>query len=735
MDTTIGPVTVTPLSGNPLHCLSLTGTEELGRLFEYNLELLCTNPDITLSDALGQSLTVTLNLALGFRYFNGYISRFSFTGTSGRYAVYRATLRPWLWFLTTNADCRIYPDTDVPTIVKRVFGRYQQASFEGELAGFPKRDYVVQYRETDFNFVSRLMEEEGIYYYFKHEATKHTLVFADSIGAHQTIEGATLPYRPPTESSHGFDDHFSGWRVSQEIQSAGYATKDYDFTKPKKDLTAVRKPQAKIPRIVTGEIYDYPGGYLEQSYGETLAAIRINELQTPYELVDANGTTRVLGVGQLFTLTDYPRAEQNREYLAVKARYEIRTHDPESKSASDEELYRGSYTLIDSKQEFRPARRTSKPMIQGPQTAVVVGDKKTVNDGTEIWTDEYARVKVRFFWERLGAEGPPEEKSAQDIADEDRTCWVRVSQLWAGSGWGGLHVPRIGQEVLVDFLEGDPDKPIITGRVYNDDNRPPYINPKAPTDSATQSGIRSHSSPKGGPDNFNEIKFEDKKGKEELHIQAERDQSTHVKRNQSISVDGDRSVSVGGNETISVTGTRTSTITKKETQTFKDARTMTVQLTDNVEITGAHTGKYHAGRTETVESGDTLTVVGSNKKTDVDGAYEITAKTAFQVIQAGINKILVKDEILLDNAKCQIDLKGGDATITAAESITLQCGGASIKLTRDGTIEISGAQKVKADGAGAGLELTAAGATMSGTKATVSGAAMTEITGGMVKVN
>ena len=419
------------------------------------------------------------------------------------------------------------------------------------------------------------------------------------------------------------------------------------------------------------------------------------------------------------------------EHLVVAAHYELRGPDPESGEGAHHQGFHGSMTLIDAKVPFRPARRSPRPVVQGPQTAIVVGPKKDDDNPEEIWTDDHGRILIRFHWERLGPDKPNDPERSDDDQDNlDRPCFVRVASLWAGKQWGIQFTPRIGQEVMVEFLEGDPDRPIVTGRVYNNVNMPPYPNAKK-----TQSGINTHSTKGGGPDNFNEIRFEDKRGQEELFIQAEKNQTTKVKHDQSISVVGDRSVSVGGNESYAVTGTRTSTITKKETQTFKDARTMTVQLTDNVEITGAHTGKYHAGRTETVESGDTLTVMGSNKKTDVDGAYEITAKTAFQVIQAGINKILVKDEILLDNAKCQIDLKGGDATITAAESITLQCGGASIKLTKDGTIEISGAQKVKADGGGAGLELTAAGATMSGTKATVSGAAMTEITGGMVKVN
>jgi len=624
--TSVGPVTVSPLAGRALHLRSMSGGEELGRLFEYELELLSPDPGIALGEALGQNLTVTLELTDGgVRCFNGHVSRFSFVGTSGGAAVYRATLRPWLWFLTRTSDCRIFNQRSVPDIIKAVFRHYPQASFDGPLPGYPVRDYVVQYRETDFDFVSRLMEEAGIYYFFRHEAGKHTLVFADSIGAHDKYPGGPLPYLPPTSSGRHSADHFDDWRVSQEIHAEGYVMKEYDFSKPRGDLLSAVHPQRSPPRTVLGERFDYPGGHADRAAGDALAGVRLDELHTQYEVVEARGTTRALGVGQTFRLTDLPRPDGNREYAVVRAGYELRSHEPGSAGQdppaltvgappAEAEVFRASYALLASGQPFRPARRTPRPVVQGPQTAVVVGDKKTQPDATEIHTDPHGRVRVRFFWERLGAERPC-DKSDDEQKNEDLTCWVRVSQVWAGAQWGAIHIPRIGQEVIVDFLEGDPDRPIITGRVYNGDNMPPYALPA----SKTQSGIKSRSSPGGGPANFNEIRFEDKKGAEELHVQAERDHSTLVKNNQSLSVGADRSVSVGGNESISVQGTRSSTITGKETQTFGDARSMTVATTDDVAITGHHTGTYHAGRSETVEGGDSLEVMGSNRTVTVHG--------------------------------------------------------------------------------------------------------------------
>jgi len=727
----IGPVTVSSIGGHEMHLRAMSGYEELGRLFEYGLELLSPDVNIKLTDVLGQSVTVTVHLRDGgFRYFNGYVSRFSYGGVSGDSAVYRATVHPWLWFLTRTADCRIFNAQTVPDIVKRIFGYYPEAQFEGALPGYAPHDYVVQYRETDFNFVSRLMEEAGIYYYFRHEQDQHKLVFADAQAAHDKYALGTVPYLPTTSSGRHAIDHFDMWRVSQEVQPAGYAMKDFDFQKPRGDqLSSAPLEQDKPKRTVRGAYFDYPGGYLDLGVGEALAKIRVDEISTQYELVETQGTTRALGIGQIFTMTDLPRLDQNREYQVVRAHYEIRTHDTASGEDEEHDIFRASYTLLDLKQQFRPARQTPKPIVQGPQTAIVVGDKKTVDDKSEICTDKFGRVHLRFYWERLGQERPGKKDDA-DTKNEDLTCWVRVSQLWAGSQWGGIHIPRIGQEVVVDFLEGDPDRPLVTGRVYNNDNMPPY---ELPTNK-TQSGIKSRSAVGAGPSNFNEIRFEDKKGAEELHLQAERDQSTLVKRNQSITVNGDRSVSVGGNETISVTGTRTSTITKKETQTFNDAREMKVAKTDDIEITGAHTGKYHAGRTETVEKGDTLTVVGSNKTVTVHGEYNTVADKQFQVDQ-GSQKILLKDAVTITNGKCTISFKAGVATLDAADEIKLTCGSSSLSLKKDGTIVVTGGQKVTTSGGNAGTELSAAGATMSGTKVSISGAAMTEITGAIVKIN
>jgi type VI secretion system secreted protein VgrG len=689
----------TPLAAGVIALERMDGHETLGQPFSYDLSLVSTDPNIDLSALLGEPMTVHMKLPTGgTRHFNGIVTRASHLDEEAGYFRYAVTLEPWLALLDFQSDCRIFQDMSIPQILKEVFLRanFSDVKDSLEAGAYPELEYVVQYRESDFSFVSRLMEHAGIYYFFKHDETKHTLVLADSQSAHDTVdEYDEVTYLSQQETGRGETEHLSSWTVQQRIRSGSFASTDFDFKAPRTALlSALNQPQSYAHADT--ELFDYPGGYLKKPDGDSSVKKRLQERQWEHEIVQAAGDVRGIGSGDLFTLTDHPRADQNQEYLVVSATYAIHVGDYESGGAGGQEFHVG-LSLLDSKVPFRPAIRLRRHRVEGPQTAIVVGPS-----GDEIHTDNYGRVRVQFHWDRYG------------MSDERSSCWVRVAQLWAGSGWGGIHIPRVGQEVIVDFLEGDPDRPIITGRVYNADNMPPYALPA----NKTQSGIKSRSTQGGAPSNFNEIRFEDKKGSEELHIQAEKDQTTHVKHNQSISVDADRSISVGGNESTSVTGTRTETITKKHTETI------------------------HGGREANVDQGDKLTVNGSDKTDTIHGKYDITADTEFQVTQ-GSNTVLVKDavdvssvgEIHLHNAKSSVDLKDGVLTISSATQIVLECGTAKLILKNDGTITIDGSQEVKATGGGSGIDLVAAGATMSGTKATVSGTAMTEITGAMVKIN
>jgi len=516
----------TPL-GKDLLFRELRGREELGRPSAFELSALSTRADIKPSDLLGKSVTVKLELVKGgFRYFNGYVTRFSQGTILGKYYEYQMTVSAWLWFLTRTADCKIFQEKTAPEIIKEVFGDHSMAIFEDALtATYAKRDYCVQYRETDFAFVSRIMEEEGIYYYFEHKDGKHTCKLVDSESGHKKLENkASIAYYPPGRALHGNEEYIQSFRQAQRIEPGTVATRSFDFTKPKADL-GVKAQNIQQNQSADYEVFDFQGDYVLADNGEHFAKVRVDEFHTEFEVAEAETDVRDIAVGRLFGLTNAPRKDQEKDYLIVSADWDVRNHAYEA-SINEDAAYSCTMTVLQSKQQFRPARSTPRPTMGGPQTAVVVGP-----GGEEIYTDKYGRVKVQFHWDRQGKK------------DENSSCWVRVAQVWAGKNWGAIHIPRMGQEVIIEFLEGDPDEPIITGRVYNAEAMPPYGLPG----NATQSGIKSRRSKGGTPNNFNEIRMEDKKGEEELFIQAEKNQTVNVKHNQSISVGGDRSVSVGGN--------------------------------------------------------------------------------------------------------------------------------------------------------------------------------------------
>lgn len=578
----------TPLGDDALLLLNLSGTERLGRLFNYDLELLSKDNQIKFEDIIGQNVTVTLKLPDGSRrFFNGLVSQFSQIGTRGNYVLYKASLRPWFWFLTRTADCRIFQEMKVPDIIKQVFRDLGYTDFEDNLSGSYKNwTYCVQYRETDFNFVSRLMEHEGIYFYFKHQDGKHILVLSDAVSAHQTFSGyEEIPYYPPQQQAHRERDHISDWIITKEAQTGVVALNDYDFEKPKASLHA-SSSIVQQHMIADYEVYDYPGSYIEHGNGDNYVQVRIQELQAQYEKVRGRANARGMSVGNLFKLTNFGRDDQNKEYLIESATYEIRSEGFETSGSSDaEETFWCNFTAVDSQIHYRAPRITPKPTVQGPQTAVVVGPSSE-----EIHTDKYGRVKVQFHWDRYGK------------MDENSSCWVRVSQVWAGKKWGAIHIPRIGQEVIVDFLEGDPDQPIITGRVYNADNMPPYGLPS----NKTQSGIKSRSSKNGTPENFNEIRFEDKKGSEQVYIHAEKNQDNVVENDETTEVGRDRTEHVGHDETITIDNNRKEKVGKNET--IEIGKNRNEKVGDNETIDIGKNMTITVGKNTLLDSGDSITL-------------------------------------------------------------------------------------------------------------------------------
>ncbi|ATE74972.1 type VI secretion system Vgr family protein [Pseudomonas frederiksbergensis] len=553
-----------PLGPDVLLLKDMGGDEELGRLFSYELQLHSLDNAIDLNQLLGKPMCLSLQLdGGGERHFHGIVARCSQNVDQGQFASYQATLRPWLWLLTRTSDCRIFQNLTIPQIIKQVFRDLGFSDFEDALSRpYREWEYCVQYRETSFDFVSRLIEQEGIYYFFRHEQGRHVLVLADAYGAHANVPGyASVPYYPKNEQQRE-RDHIYDWHLAQQVQPGSLELNDYDFQRPSARIDV----RSAMPRPHTAgdyPLYDYPGTYVQSADGEHYARTRIEALQTLHEQVELAGNARGLGSGHLFSLTGFSRQDQNREYLIVGTRYYISQESGETGGGAPSAQFESSLTCIDAQQSYRPLPNTHRPIVKGPQTALVVGPK-----GEEIWTDQFGRVKVHFYWDR------------HDQSNENSSCWIRVSQSWAGKNWGSMQIPRIGQEVIVSFLEGDPDRPIITGRVYNAEQTVPYDLPE----NATQSGMKSRSSKGGSPANFNEIRMEDKKGAEQLYIHAERNQDIVVEVDESHSVGHDRNKSIGHNETVTIGNNRLRIVKQEDILSVGQRKTDSISQSYVIEV-------------------------------------------------------------------------------------------------------------------------------------------------------
>ncbi len=629
------PIAVsTKLATDELLIYRMTAAESLGRLFTFDLELLSENFQIKIEDLLGTPMAVqcpTQNE--GNRYFHGCVTNFSHVGIVDNLCRYHATLRPWLWFLTQTADCRIFQNMTAPDIIKQVFGDQGFSDYSDQLSGsFKEREYCVQYRETDFNFVSRLMEEEGIYYYFEHAQGKHTLVLSDSEGAHGPFaDYGEIPYYPPDEHADK-PDHINDWKVSGAVQSGEYTLRDFDYLKPRTNLET-KAAATRSHEYAKMEVYDYPGRYEKPDDGDTYVKSRLEELQAAGTVAEGAGAVRGIATGSLFELSGYPREDQNLKYLVTSSAYQLVNDEYQTRFGLDAELpCQCRFTAIESKTPYRSPRITRKPFVQGPQTAIVVGKA-----GEEIWTEEHGRVKVQFHWDREGK------------FDENSSCWIRVSSLWAGTAWGAVQLPRIGQEVIVDFLEGDPDRPIITGRVYNGDNKPAL---KLPADK-TQSTIKSRSTKSGNEKTFNELRFEDKKDEEEVYFHAERDFNRVVENNDTLKVgfdkkeDGDQTIEIQNNQKLVVGNAQS-----------KD---------------GSQTVEIWKDQTLTIQTGDQTVKVALGKST-TEAAVSIELKVGASSLKLEPAKITLKSPQIAIQGDAMVEVSAPMTKVTGTAVLALQGG-------------------------------------------------------------
>lgn len=533
-----------------LRLSSLSGVEELSALYHFDLRVLCKNHDVPLGKFLGKKVVVHVPLPTdagdggvlpksGARYFAGIVAGAEYSGVDQEYAVYQIAVSPHLLALNLRSNCRIFQDLTVPEIAKKILAEHGLTGVkyndEGLSGRYEKKDFVVQYRESDFQFVSRLFEQEGIYYYFKHSEAGETLTVVDAMEAHKTVAGLErVPVYEGQQGSVAPGDHIRTWSVSGRVASHKFMHGDFDFKQPRSKLQSTAQGAAGT---VSGEVYDHPGAYIydndgirEAPEGDRYARIRLEELRANSEQATANAASVSLFPGATFTLVpgqSSPRKGDGKAYLVKRASYSISGAGLASGSSAGGRSS-SALTVMPTSIAFRPARRTPRPVVTGPQTAIVVG-----RAGEEIYTDKFGRVKLQFHWDR---EGKRDEKSS---------CWVRVSQSWAGKRWGGIQIPRIGQEVIVEFLSGDPDQPIVTGRVYNGENMPPYDLPT----NASQSGVKSNSTKGGAVTESNELRFEDKKGSEEVYLHAQKDMTRVVEHDDSLEVKHDQTVKINNNRT------------------------------------------------------------------------------------------------------------------------------------------------------------------------------------------
>ncbi len=644
----------TPLAPDALQFLGLSASEELARLFEFQVRAIGDPAKpVDLRKLLAKPVTASLALPGEgkWRHFNGLVAACGLDGHLGKRPVYRLSLRPWLWLLTRRADTRIFQNMDLQAILKKVFEPYGgEVAFE-QISGLPTYEYCVQYRETDFNFVSRLMEAEGLYYFFRHQEGKHTLVIAHKMAVHAAYPGhEKLLFRDSAAGNLGFEEVVDEWRTQVELQPAKLSLNDYNFETPSSSLLAQTSTvESGLPAML--EIYDQPGEYPDKSAGERYAKLRMEEIESRQPRVQGHSLSRGVACGHLFTLAEHPVAGENAKHLVLSTHIEAQYGGYES--GQNQLLFDCRFVAMPQAGLFRPQRSTPKPSVAGPQTAMVVGPS-----GEEIYTDQYGRVKVQFHWDREGKK------------DEQSSCWLRVATPMAGKGFGMIALPRIGQEVVVGFIEGDPDQPIILGSVYNAEQITPYALPER----KTVSTWRSQSSKGNARADFNEIALEDDKGSEYIRLHAQKDLVEVVRNDAHLQVGNDQFRTVGKNLIEDVAENVAQSIGKNLSQSIGEE----LHLTVGKEVAWAF--------------GDKLNLdVGQDASQNIGASLSISVGTAGD-LKFGANLGL--------EAGANVHIKGGaNVTIEAGGTLTLK--GSLVHIEGSGPVSIKGATVlVNSGGAG-----------------------------------
>jgi len=694
-------ISVEGLEADKLLLASFKGHEAMSRLFSFTVELLMeatdletqeANAPVQFEDVIGKSATISVMLSDNTqRYFNGIVSQFAITAADVKFVHYEMEVVPWTWLLTRYADCKIFHNKTVGDIIQQVFSDRGQADFNVSLtATYSPLEYCVQYRETDFNFISRLMEQFGIFYFFQHEDGKHTMVIADSSSEYEDCW--------PDNSSFGFDptaggldneDVVTAWSTELQLKSGTCTLADYNFQTPSASLVNQDPTLYAIGGNTSFELFDYPGLYINNSDGKTMAKLRMEEVEAGRLIGRGSGVCRAFTSGTKFTLTAHPQDALNGAYLITDVQHIATVAGSYTGNGSGDE-YTNHFSCIPEDVVFRPARVTPKPFVQGPQTAVVTGTNPDSGSGSgeEIWVDKYGRVVVLFPWDRKGA----------------CSCWVRVSQDWAGQGWGSITIPRVGQEVIVSFLEGDPDRPIITGRVYNATQVVPYPLPA----NQTRSTFMTRSSKGGNASTYNELRFEDLMGKEQVFLRAQFDYDTQVLH--------DTREAIGNNRSLTVTKDQMETVGGDLHTEVKGSVFEKVDTNVNTNITG-NVVESVGGDVNTAITGKVVEKVGDDVNRTMSGNYiESVAKDSNSNITGNLNQKIGENLSIqvgqnlyeksgmnyAHQAGTMIHLKGGmQVVIEAGTMLTLMVGGNSVVINSAG-VSITGTMVMINSGGAAG---------------------------------
>ncbi|WP_438040384.1 type VI secretion system Vgr family protein [Sorangium sp. So ce128] len=705
---------------DPWRVARIEGHEGISRLFHFRVTLASTDAALAFDGLVGQTCLLTIRNDASTRYIHGIVARFEQHEEGRSVTTYLATVVPRAWRLQHRHDYRIFQEATAPEIIDKVLRAAGLSSDDFRISTamtHDRREYSVQYAETDWAFISRLMEETGMFCFFEHKADNHVLVFGDAPFVHEPIdEPGVVPYRA-VGGALAAREAVSRFSMAEEVRPGKVTVRDYNFQKPSLSLEG----EAEADRDTDLEVYVYATEHDLPEEGTQLAKLRLEQLQLVRRTAEGQGSVLRFMPGATFTLEDHGRESFNRGYLITRVDH-FGSRAVGGESQETVVGYSNRFQCIPDDVPYRTPVQTPKPTPRGIQTAIVVGPA-----GEEIHTDIYGRVKVQFHWDRKGRR------------NEQSSCWMRVSQIWAGAAWGSMYIPRIGHEVVIDFLEGDPDRPLIVGRVYHGANVPPYALPAE----KTKSTIKSDTSPGGG--GSNELRFEDRRGAEEIYLHAQKDWNIEVENDKTQSVGHDERLTVGhdrkkridNSQWESIGAFKTTEVGEDHNEKIGANRTLGVVKSESVDIGEDASLKIGQGRKtdvgkddiesvggkrelsvggeETVKVGDRATLeVGSKRNTtigaddslsvggtetrniDVDATESVGAKKTVKVgekftLECGSGKIIV-------DSSGKITVEGSDITVKGSGTVKVE--GAKVEVKSDGDVSVKAGSNIKLSGSG-----------------------------------